>query len=842
MFKINHNALHYASSQIKKITLQASTILNAKVRLFARNKLLCGIELLFFQAGLTFSTVVLLKDFFLHPTLRFKDVVLSLIEKEVHLFYKPERQYEPAYFQIAETLNFEIKENIFNEVFGLETGYFGKDLLNFTFLLQTKPNITNELKGIVPQTAHNVQVNYENAYVHLARKNDVNNSICMQCLDYKNFILYTGYLFVQDFLFNPEESLLSFLEKSNKQIYAIETDNNNHGYFYLTNNSRFVGGNAGAGLSFIDLNTLSEDGWDTGVLFKDVYNDLVNLINDVLAKNNEDNASFEEFADDGSGAGSGDNSNPSGASDGSDVSGGSDSGSSSGSGANGGSASETALDDGGSSNPSDAGASSGNQGDSSGSVDTNNGEIANILKPEITKTIIKHNEKVNLKSSKKEDEGNGSNNDSTSGSNGGSSNSGSGSSSISTGSTNPSHPISNKSTKIQKNASLIYQSINLAIANKTKQEPEQKNKQTINAEEVSNSQKTNQISKDQEQLIKNTQTKPTTQTNSANTKALTSHLVNALKTNSEHFFNKKTNNQNTSASIQNFSLIEIALLEDTYNFLKQKDKTKLNASFLASFSYFLRRHMQKNKQLKNLILAGNGDKYINTNENTSITSNNNNNTTINASTSNTNSSNNNKKTTNFFLNDSSQKLENKNGPGPAFVSVNNSFPSSTNFKQSSTSSTALFPLIQILQTVQDDLLNNHLSNAQKESLTSLLGAFLKKICEPSNITKNKLLKQWQNITALKNNANWDNLLKIVQNQTMEENESAQNENSDNKQNWNQTDEEQATHNNSSIAQEQKEENKQEDEQSEDDDFFEEDVLFAKKQFKKLQKLFKLNRK
>lgn len=325
MFKINHNNLNIVSYKIKKITLSASTILKSKIRLFTRNKTICGIELLFFQSNIEFSTVILLKDFFTHPTLRFKDVIFSLIEKEVHLFYQPERIHEPPYFQIAETLNFETNSNffnsIFNDVYKSDTGYYASSLLNY------QANLLKdiELGNIIAQENKNVLVTYDDCYVHLNRLNDTNNSICLQILNHYNDIEYTGYLFIQDFLLNPQESLISFLEKSNNTIYGLKTDLIKHGYFYLTANEIF---NEGGGKSLNELSMMEALSWDLEELqtiFDKILNDLKTIWNNEWTKKEENMSDENDGSDgtDGSGEFSGGASGSSG-SDEQDKTGGSD--------------------------------------------------------------------------------------------------------------------------------------------------------------------------------------------------------------------------------------------------------------------------------------------------------------------------------------------------------------------------------------------------------------------------------------------------------------------------------------------------------------------------------------
>lgn len=341
MFRVNDNNLHKVSYVVKSVTLSALSVLSAKVRLFIRHKhekdktaskknilydslydtnqaVICGIELLFTQNDLTFSTVILLKDFFSHPTLTFKDVILSLINHEVHLFYIPTRLNQYPYFQIAEVLNFEIKDSIFSEVYDSTSGYFAKDLLAWD------PKLINfNLQKINPAKPCNVLLNYNSCYVHLSITNHINDQICLQFLDYNNNTNYTGFIGIQDFLLNANENLITFLEHSNNLIYSINTDSTNHGFFYLTDNERFNSGRGG--LSIKQLCELKDEGWNLlnelnlqlETWYKDLSKEVTVLLAFIKNRNELDKNELDGHESDGSNQDD---------SDGSDDNGGSDSG------------------------------------------------------------------------------------------------------------------------------------------------------------------------------------------------------------------------------------------------------------------------------------------------------------------------------------------------------------------------------------------------------------------------------------------------------------------------------------------------------------------------------------
>lgn len=260
---INNNALHHQNLQEQIITLKSSTISSCEVRLFYKStlntKITCGIELRFMQDNLVFSSVIMTKHFFLHPTFALNTILENLINQQVHLIYDASRFNQIPYFQIEEALNWNSEydntnyNNTFLKSLNSNLGYESDNFLNKEFILNEF-----ETNGYIEYNADDIfssTLDFNLSFIHCNNLQGINQKIIVDFLfkEDVNLIDYSAILYISDFLLNPTCSLYDFIFKSINQNAILRTNYYTNEMFF--NLDELIGFNSGIKLK--SLNNLS---------------------------------------------------------------------------------------------------------------------------------------------------------------------------------------------------------------------------------------------------------------------------------------------------------------------------------------------------------------------------------------------------------------------------------------------------------------------------------------------------------------------------------------------------------------------------------------------------------
>lgn len=214
-FIIDENNWNKADVKVVNLKLTYETVVNAKMRYFFRREtnVASGIELIFTQNNLTFTTNILLRDFFLAPSFSFLKILVHLIGAEIHVVFLPERLNQAPFFQIDEILHnnwLNLKlENYLPE----KTGYFSADLLIGREIL--KERVFSEEINLHKKT---LTINND-AFYSLAHCKDVNHLLRAHFFNAENKVYAYGLVTIEDFCNWPEISFLQIVKHTwNKQF------------------------------------------------------------------------------------------------------------------------------------------------------------------------------------------------------------------------------------------------------------------------------------------------------------------------------------------------------------------------------------------------------------------------------------------------------------------------------------------------------------------------------------------------------------------------------------------------------------------------------------------------
>lgn len=229
---INKNNLHTPKTTNKKLVLKESTVFNAKIRYFYRRNTIVpsGLELLFKQDGIIFTTVILLKDFFSNPYLTLNHFISLLDNVPIYLIYSETRINQTPYFQFNTVLNTSsLNQNIFNEYLKPDLGYSNQQLFNsqpFLDYMQFQKYLVTNKTTFTPN---------KTAFVSMLLKEDVNWLISNKFYNEQNNIIVTGFLSIKDFLTNPTYSMTYFLQLGVEYKYDLKFYKKVHaGYFFYS--------------------------------------------------------------------------------------------------------------------------------------------------------------------------------------------------------------------------------------------------------------------------------------------------------------------------------------------------------------------------------------------------------------------------------------------------------------------------------------------------------------------------------------------------------------------------------------------------------------------------------